>query len=763
MSREDDFKARLLATFRVEAEEHLQALTTNLLALDRGLPPAETREVVEATFREVHTLKGAARSVSLMDVEAVCQACESVLSRVTRGDTALTPSVVNRLHDMVDGVARLLAGGEARVAVRELIGNLEQAAEEQGPETSGQRSAVSEDRGPAPSPQHPSSVPHADTIRLATAKLDALLLQAEDLLVPKLAAEERVREARALVEALTRLKAVTPTLPSPLEGEGKGGGGGRRTPDGGRRENGRESALRAVDGQAQDLLRHLTLDQRTIGRAVDDLQDELRRLRLTPASAVLDLFPRMVRDFAREHGKEMEWMVHGADLEVDRRVLEVMKEPLIHLVRNAIDHGIELPEARAQAGKAARGQVAVTIASLEGGRIEIRVEDDGGGIGLARVRAAAVRVRLLTAEEAEALTDDQALDLIYRSGLSTSPIITDLSGHGLGLAIVKERVERLGGEIRVETRAGAGTTVRMILPATIATFRGLVVRAGGQPFLLPIEAVERAIRITPEDIEHVEGREVIRWNGHALSIARLNGLLGLPEVERSAVSGQRSAVTEDHPPVPGPQLPTSALRQPCVVVRAGEERVGLLVEEILGDREVLVKELRPPVVRVRNVAGTGLLGTGQVVLILRPTDLLRSLRERPRPPVLSAVPEEKRRQKVILVVDDSITTRTMEKNLLEATGYQVRVAVDGIEAWTFLKSEEFDLVVTDVDMPRMDGFELTARIRADRKLAELPVVLVTALESRENKERGIEVGANAYILKSSFDQSNLLEFIRRLI
>ena len=752
-SKNDDIKARLLAIFRVEAEEHLQALTTNLLALDRGLPPAEAREAVEATFREVHTLKGAARSVSLMDVEALCQACESVLSRVTRGDIALMPSMLNRLHDMVDGVARLLAGGEARVAVRELIGNLEQAAGEAGNRDQGL--GVSDQKptleAPSPTPQPPSSVPQADTIRLATGKLDALLLQAEDLLVPKLAAEERVREVRSLVETLTRCRTA---VKAGVRGQGSGTGTDPQstTPD----------SLRSAEAQAQEVLGRLLRDQRAIAGAVDGMLDEMRRMRLTPASTVLDLFPRMVRDLAREQGKEVEWVARGADLEVDRKVLETMKEPLIHLVRNAIDHGIEPPEARAQAGKAPRGRVAVTIASLEGNRIEIRVEEDGRGIDLAQVKAAAIRTRLLTAEDAQTLANDQALDLIYRSGLSTSPIITDVSGHGLGLAIVKERVERLEGQIHIETRAGAGTTVRMILPATIATFRGLLVRAGGQPFLLPIEAVERAIRITPEDIEHVEGREVIRWNGHALSIARLNGLLGLPQEPGPGDRGQgmrgQTSVSEPRSPTPDPR-PLHA----CVVVRAGEERVGLLVEEILGAREVLVKELRPPLVRVRNVAGAGLLGTGQVVLILRPTDLLRSLRERPRPPVPSAVPEEERRQKVILVVDDSITTRTMEKNLLEATGYQVRVAVDGIEAWTLLKSEEFDLVVSDVDMPRMDGFDLTARIRADRKLAELPVVLVTALEAREDKERGIEVGANAYIVKSSFDQSNLLEIIRRLI
>ncbi len=728
-NRKSDIKARLLATFRVEAEEHLQAITTNLLALDRGLPSAESRGVVEATFREIHTLKGAARSVSLMDVETLCQACESVLSQITRGQLALNRPLLNRLQEAVDSIARLLAGSGAPAAVSELIGHLERAAEAAEPVE------APVPRAEAPAGPVTGGLPQTDTIRLATAKLDALLLQAEDLLVPKLAAEERVREARGFVEALNRCRAIVNRVRTVRRP------GGAHGSDAGLPAE-LDSELRGLEVRSRELLDHLIRDQRITAGTVDGLQAEMQRLRLSPATIVLDLFPRMVRDLAREYGKEVEWVAQGTDIEVDRKVLEEMKEPLIHLVRNAIDHGIEPPEVRAQAGKAPRGRLAVSIASLEGGRIEIRVEDDGRGIDLTRVRAGAVRARLLSAEEAEALSDHEAQDLIYRSGLTTSPIITDLSGHGLGLAIVKERVERLGGQIHIETRAGVGTTMRMILPATIATFRGLLVQAGGQLFLLPTEAIERVIRIARDEIESVEGREAVRWNGHALSVARLSGLLGLPE--------------RNDQPEPGS-------KQPCVVVRSGEERVGLLVEDILGDREVLVKELGPPLVRVKNVAGTGLLGTGQVVPILRPADLLRSIREIPRPPAPAAGPEEKRRQPVLLVVDDSITTRTMEKNLLEAAGYQVQVAVDGVEALTALKSEHFDLVVSDVDMPRMDGFELTARIRADRKLTDLPVVLVTALESREDKERGIEVGANAYIIKSSFDQSNLLEIIRRLI
>ena len=717
-NRKDDIRARLLATFGVEAQEHLQVITANLLALDQGLPSDQVREVVEATFREVHTLKGAARSVSIMDVETLCQAWESLLSKITRGRLALSRPILNLFQEAGDGVTRLLAGGADPAGVNELVGRLERTAGTP-PVEAGASLSVPTPRADGTSQPTPVAPSLPDTVRLDITRLDALLFQAEELLGPKLAAEERVQEAKALFDALTHAHAATPDP---------------------------QKIIRALEAQARELVGHLVRDQRTIAGTVDSVLDELRELRMMPASNTLDVFQGMVRNLAKDHGKDVGWAVQGGDLKVDRKVLEAIKDPLIHLVRNAIDHGIEPAAARVQAGKPSRGQIAVTIASLESGRIEICVEDDGRGIVPADVRAAAIKARLLTAEAAEALTDEQALDLIYRSGLSTSPLITDVSGHGLGMTIVKERVERLGGQVALETRPGQGTTVRMTLPASITTFFGLLVHAGGQLFLLPIEAVVRVIRIAPEEVERIEGRDVVRWHGRPLPVARLSGLLGLPNA--------------DDQPQPGG-------KHTCVIIGSGEEKVGLLLEEILGDQEALVKELRPPLVRVRNVAAAGLLGTGQAVLILRPSDLITSLRTSPRQPTAGAapttVPVQTQRQPLVLVVDDSITTRTMEQNLLEASGYRVQVAVDGVDAWTLLKSEEFDLVLSDVDMPRMDGFELTARIRADRKLADLPVVLVTALEAREDKERGIEVGANAYIIKSSFDQSNLLEIIRRLI
>lgn len=716
-SRNDDLRSRLLATFRVEAEEHIEALTAGLLSLERGLAPEPERGVVEATFREMHTLKGAARSVGLAEIERLCASCESVLSRVTRGDLRLTPGILAGLQDSIDGIARRLAADGESPAVSELVGRLERESADvaepiQAPRPAAEKPAV-------------SAGVLGDTIRLATAKLDALLVRAEDLLLPRLAAAERSDEARALFDALTGSRAAL------VRTGGNGTGAATAV----------EQHLRAAEAQAAALLDGLLHDQRRIGVAVDSLSDELRRVRMTCASAVLDLFPRMVRDLAVEQGKDVEWEAHGADLELDRKVLEAVKDPLIHLVRNAVGHGIERPQERTAAGKPRCGRVAVSAAALEGGRIEIVVEDDGRGCDPAAAKAAAVRARLVAAEEVEALADGDALELLYRSGVSTSPIITDIAGHGLGLAIVKECVDRLDGEIELHSRPGGGTTVRMVLPATITGFRGLLVRAGGQPFLLSLDAVRRVLLVAAGDVGVVEGRDTISWNGAPVPVVSLDALLGLAEEQtESRGDGYRH----------------------CVIVRSGGDCVGLVVQDVLGTRELLVKDLGPPLVRVRNVAAAGLLGSGEIVLILRPADLVATGTQTVRRPAVTAEAEEARETSV-LVVDDSFTTRTMEKNLLEAAGYRVRTAVDGVEAWTALKSERFDLLVSDVDMPRMDGLGLTERIREDRELSDLPVVLVTALESQENQERGIDVGANAYVVKSSFDQSNLLEVIRRLV
>ena len=562
-----DIKTRLLAIFRVEAQEHLQAITASLDTLGHGVPAEQMHEVVETTFREMHTLKGAARSVNLRDIESLCQAMETLLSGMARGSLTLTPAVLEHVRGGTEEVERLLTGGSSRSDVLGLIRRLEQAAggraSPSGSRLARARRRTSRNRerrralAGAPMPREPrvpgpvaQGLPLADTVRLSTIRLDALLLQAEELLTPKLITEERAREIRNLMGALGRCRVALDE--SGRQAAYRAGRAADPRPSSPSVEL--EEALRTVEAQGRDLLAHALRDQRAVEGTVTGLLDALRQLRLIPAETILGLFPRMVRDLAEQDGKEVEWTVRGADLDVDRKILEAMKGPLIHLVRNAIDHGIETPDARRQGGKSSRGHVGLVVSPLEGERIELRVEDDGRGIDPAKVREAAIRSRAVSATEGGAMTDSKALELVYRSGVTTTQIITDVSGHGLGLAIVKEQVERHGGETRIESRIGAGTTVRMILPATIATFRGLLVRAGGLPFLLPLEAVERAIRVAPERIQPVEGRDAIRWNDAPLPLVRLVDVLGLPREEQpSAVSHQpsnarnASAAAPQHP------------------------------------------------------------------------------------------------------------------------------------------------------------------------------------------------------------------------
>jgi two-component system chemotaxis sensor kinase CheA len=422
-------------------------------------------------------------------------------------------------------------------------------------------------------------------------------------------------------------------------------------------------------------------------------------------------------------------------------MLEEMKDPFIHLIRNCIDHGLEKPEERVRSGKPATGTITVTIAHGADKHAEILVSDDGAGIDAGRVREVAVGLGLVSRDDAETLDDAAILPLVFRSGMTTCRIITDISGRGLGLAIVREKVEKLGGAVSCESTAEAGTAFRIRLPLSLAAFRGVLVRAGEQLFVLPTSHVEQVTRIRREQIVTVENRETIALQGRVIPLLPLTAVLGLP-------------------PRPGRDAERKFLI--AAVLQSSEKRIAVAVDEIEGEQEVLVKGLGRQLARLRNVAGSTILGNGKVVPILSVPDLVASaVRVSAAGLPASAPREAPARRSSILVAEDSVTSRTLLKNILEAAGYDVRTAVDGVDAFTTLKTGDFDLLVSDVDMPRMNGFDLTAKIRSDKKLSDLPVVLVTALDSRADRERGVDAGANAYIVKSSFDQSNLLEVIGR--
>ena len=480
-------------------------------------------------------------------------------------------------------------------------------------------------------------------------------------------------------------------------------------------------------------------DAAHMSELVDILLKEMQSVLMLPFSSLLELFPRMVRDLAREEGRVVVWSVTGEEIEVDRRVLEAIKDPLIHLVRNCVSHGIEKPDVRMSRGKEAEGRVSLRVSALGSDKVEITLSDDGAGVDLEAVKSAAVMRGYLGNEEAARLDDLKALSLIFLSEVSTSPLITDLSGRGLGLAIAREKVEALGGAISVTSRPSLGTEFRMTLPLTLSTFRGVIVSAGGQRYAIPTVNVERALKVDRKAIVFTENRECLSFEGGTLSLLSLSGALGM--------EGDAGGPSDSFP---------------AVILHASGIRAVFRVEEIQGEQEVLVKSLGKQLVHVRNISGATVLVGGGVVPILNAAELLTSASLARVQGARTATRVSVRKPK-ILVAEDSATSRVLLQSILQSAGYEVKTAVDGAEAFAGLRTETFDLLVSDVDMPRMNGFVLTERIRADSKLADLPVVLVTSLDSREDRERGVEAGANAYIVKSSFDQGNLLETIGRLL
>lgn len=472
-----------------------------------------------------------------------------------------------------------------------------------------------------------------------------------------------------------------------------------------------------------------------LGLMVDAILHEAKQVLLMPFSSISEAFPRMCRDLARAGQKEVEVQIRGEDTEVDRRILEEVRDPLIHLLRNCVDHGIEPAEERVRKGKAPQGKLIVSAAHKDTNTITLTISDDGRGLNLELLKAAAVRAGRLTEDEAAALQDGQKIiSLAFQSGISTSPILTDVSGRGLGLAIVQEKIEQLGGDLQVESQPDQGTLFRLQLPITIATFRGVLVRVGEARVIVPTLAVERVLRINADDIATVEGREVICAGGVNVPLAKLREIL---QVKRNPLDAG------------GLQF--------GLLIRVSGQQIAFLVDEVLSEQEVMAKGLGKQLLRVKHIAGTAVLGSGALVPIVHVRDIVATaVSGKERGSMIDEAPAQARASRRVLLAEDSITARALIKSILESAGFTVRTAVDGAEAWTLARAEKFDIIVSDVEMPRMNGFDLTAKIRADNKLKHLPIILVTALETREDKERGIDAGADAYILKSSFDQGNLL-------
>ena len=744
-----DIRQKLAAIFQGEHAEHLEHIRSILELLENGLLenglpenglPENASEQADGTgldeaFRRAHSLKGAARAVDLAAVEGLASGLETLFSRVREGSLSLDQRAARVVHQVLDASEECVGAfrenripeepAAALLAIADLLGLKKPAGARAEAPAQPRRTNAS------------ASVPQPiEMVRLPAENLDRLVrstgqILSESLRQASVSGELDVLD-RQIAEMAAECVRFRKASSAPLWRLAS-------QPE--------YSAVIRHIGFLEQKVRSLAVQSRTsrllqqrsawnTRRSAEQLQRDVWSARMAPAEDLFEGFRKMVRDMALEEHKEIDFRLTGSGVRADRIVLQALKDPVMHLLRNAISHGIETPPERARSGKPPVASLTLRLDSQRG-RLIVEVEDDGRGIDLERVD------KVLSHVEPGAHSAEELERAIFRPGFSTSATVNHLSGRGMGLSVVYETVHRLQGDVNLRPRKSPGASFLLSVPLSVSTSHLLLLSAAGQTFGIPTHAIERLYRIGLERVETQEGRPVVNLEGRAVPLYGLAHLLKIGDGSQA---------------LPGSMLPV-------MVLKSGSRRFAVWVDEFLMERDALIQDLGMPCPATGNISGGALLREGTVFVVLNPAGLATSC----TPSAASAVPRVRVPAPVpaiapgILVVDDSITSRSLERSILEAHGYRVRVAVDGLEALDLLRIEKADLVITDIQMPRMDGFELVAALKADPRLKEIPVIIVSSLERAEDQERGLLLGADGYVVKGKFDQTALLAAIRQMI
>ncbi|WP_458128361.1 response regulator [Pseudomonas sp. Z2-11] len=743
--------ASLLELFSLEAEAQTQVLSAGLLALERDPTQADH---LESCMRAAHSLKGAARIVGIPAGVSVAHVMEDCLVSAQERRLVLRAEHIDALLQGTDLLTRIATPGnsvgaediEAYVA---LLGRLLDPAAAAASSAMSPTSEIPlepvrvEMPEPVPMPMEPvepaARKKHVTeegerVLRVTAGRLNSLL----DL------------SSKSLVET-QRLK---PWLATLLRLKRQQGNGLRALED--LNVHLKDHALSLQAQEALNDARRLLAETQQIlaqktaeldefawqaGQRAQVLYDTALACRMRPFADVLAGQARMVRDLGRSLGKQVRLEIEGEKTQVDRDVLEKLEAPLTHLLRNAVDHGIETPEQRLLVGKPAEGLIRLR-ASHQAGLLVLELADDGAGVDLERVRRSVVERGLSPEHTAASLSEEELLTFLFLPGFSLRDKVTEVSGRGVGLDAVQHMVRQLRGAVVLEQTAGAGSRFHLEVPLTLSVVRSLVVEVGGEAYAFPLAHIERMCDLSPEDIVQVEGRQHFWHEGRHVGLVAATQLLNRPVA------------------------PSNGQSLKVVVIREREVIYGVAVERFIGERTLVVLPLDERLGKVQDISAGALLDDGSVVLIVDVEDLLRSVEKLLDTGRLERIARQNEAQaprKRILVVDDSLTVRELQRKLLLNRGYDVAVAVDGMDGWNALRSEDFDLLITDIDMPRMDGIELVSLLRRDNRLQSLPVMVVSYKDREEDRRRGLDAGADYYLAKASFHDDALLDAVVELI
>jgi len=763
MGFDPELLKQLIDTFKIELEEQLQVMTDGLLQLEKkSIDDVSKTKHIEIIFRAAHNIKGASQSLNIQDVAKIAHQVESIFSSIQKKMRALSPAMVDLCLEAVD---KMRISMQFFLQEQPIPFNLADLLKRLETGTTGKKKAPKAPVVPTrivaaktitpiahtaievkkKEPEKPVSEPPIslsepkvhETIRVSIENLDRVAALMEEMQINKIAFDDQrdeVNQLAAIIKQLSQLCLQGQVAPKDLYSL-------ETASNLQKIYSSSNDKLMELSNSIYKLNKNMRLRTNEFSSLSHSLQEEVRMLRLIPAANLLQSLPRAVRELSQEMNKKVELIIIGDDVKIDKMVLEGLKDPVIHLLRNAIDHGIEDSSHRLACGKSEMGHIWLEVVE-EGNQILIRIKDDGAGINIEKISDVCIKKKLISSSELKKMNDVDILELIFLQGFSTREIITNVSGRGVGLSVVKENIANLKGNVTIATEANIGTTFDLRVPLTLTSERGLIVKSGGQLFVIPTASVEKVLSLQADAIIDVGATQAVLIDNHPVLLKTLAGILNLEKTE-SLLSEKMS----------------------LVVIRNGWHVIALLVETIVGEREIVVKPMQAPINKIKGLAGGTLSGSGQVMIVLNPADIITMTLQSVK---MTRVVVQNDTSKTetpphILVVDDSITTRTLEKSILEKQGFQVTIAVDGKEAWEHLQKEKFALLITDVMMPNVDGFTLTDRVKKTEKLQGMPVIIVTSLGSDAEKKRGIEVGADAYIVKNEFESGILLDIVKQLV